>query len=155
MVNLSQTTFRMPAIEVKRCFKCGEIKPLSEFSIHRQMADGHLGKCKACARKYIYERRRDPIGRSSVLESDKNRYTTERARRNRVRRDAKYPEKYKARYTVTNAIRDGRLTRKSCQICGEKAQAHHNDYTKPFEIRWLCFKHHRELAHGQIVGELK
>ena len=43
---------------------------------------------------------------------------------------------------------------KRCFKCGEKGQAHHDDYSKPFEIKWLCFKHHRELAHGQIVGAL-
>lgn len=46
----------------------------------------------------------------------------------------------------------GRLVRKPCEACGsEKSQAHHDDYSKPLDVRWFCFKHHREIGHGQTV----
>ncbi len=56
---------------------------------------------------------------------------------------------------VNHAIRGGKLTRQPCQACiafgyGEKkADAHHFDYDKPFEITWLCRRHHK-LAHRGI-----
>jgi hypothetical protein len=38
------------------------------------------------------------------------------------------------------------IKRGNCEICDiPNAHAHHEDYSKPFEVRWLCRKHHREL----------
>ena len=55
-------------------------------------------------------------------------------------------KRLKARSALNHAVRDGKLTRLPCEICGDKAEAHHADYTKPLAVRWLCFSHHRQ-AH--------
>ena len=65
---------------------------------------------------------------------------------NTLRMIAKYPEKYKARYTLRNAVRLGKVTKGCCEVCGsQKVESHHDDYSKPLEIRWFCWLHHREL----------
>lgn len=41
------------------------------------------------------------------------------------------------------ALRNGTLEKSPCEICGSlKVDAHHDDYSKPLEVRWLCKKHH-------------
>ena len=50
----------------------------------------------------------------------------------------------KARSAFNHHMRDKHLDKQPCEICGEAAEAHHDDYDKPLEVRWLCFKHHRE-----------
>lgn len=36
----------------KKCFVCGQVKPLDEFYVHKRMGDGHLNKCKECCKHY-------------------------------------------------------------------------------------------------------
>ncbi len=55
----------------------------------------------------------------------------------------KYPERYIARRKISDAIKSGKLEKKACSVCGcIKAEAHHEDYSKPMEVIWLCRKHH-------------
>jgi hypothetical protein len=57
------------------------------------------------------------------------------------------PEKRAAQIVVGNALRDGRLVRGLCERaaeggCGKRIEAHHDDYSKPLKVRWLCSVHH-------------
>lgn len=41
------------------------------------------------------------------------------------------------------AIASKKISKEPCAICGERiVEGHHNDYSKPLEITWLCRKHH-------------
>lgn len=141
---------------MKRCFKCGVEKNLSEFYRHPQMGDGFLGKCKECTKADVATRYR--LCREKIREYERIRFKNPE-RKKKVRQYAsamknRNPEKYAARIAVGNAIRSGRLQRKPCEVCGEqKVQAHHTDYLKPLDVQWLCFRCHRVHGHGQIVGE--
>ena len=59
----------------------------------------------------------------------------------------RHPERRKANILVGNALRSGKLNRQPCWCCGEKAQAHHPDYSRPLDVVWLCSTHHTE-AHA-------
>ena len=58
----------------------------------------------------------------------------------------RHPEKYKARYMVMDAVRRGSLVKLPCKVCGDKkTHGHHEDYSKPLEVIWLCKTHHFEI----------
>lgn len=61
--------------------------------------------------------------------------------------------KYEARKETRNAIRRGDIIKQPCEVCGNtKVDAHHDDYSKPLEVRFLCRKHHSE-HHAKARGE--
>ena len=66
--------------------------------------------------------------------------------RAKLRRDN--PLVSKARDLYSWAVKSGKLMRQPCELCNstENVHGHHEDYTKPLEVRWLCRKHHGE-AH--------
>lgn len=46
---------------------------------------------------------------------------------------------------VWELIKNGKIQKQPCELCGsEMAEAHHDNYNKPLEIRWLCKKCHAE-----------
>ncbi len=51
-----------------------------------------------------------------------------------------------AHVAVGNAVRDGRLLKSPCFVCGcSEVEAHHADYSEPLEVVWLCADHHKEV----------
>lgn len=53
---------------------------------------------------------------------------------------------------VYTAIKRGILVRQPCEQCGATTvEAHHDDYTRPLSVRWLCNFHHNEWhnLHGK------
>lgn len=57
------------------------------------------------------------------------------------------PEKTRARVAVHQAIQEGRLEKLPCEVCGttERVEAHHDDYSRRLDVRWLCTTHHGEV----------
>ena len=64
----------------------------------------------------------------------------------------RWPEKDYARSVVNNAITAGKMSRGACEVgvdCYGRIEAHHDDYDRPLDIRWLCQRHH-ELHHRSV-----
>jgi len=132
---------------MKRCFKCGQVKPVDEFYRHSGTRDGRLGKCKACTKRDVSQHYYRTLDHQQEYEQERNQRMERKVQhREYLRRGkVKFPEKYRARQAVANAVRDGRLLPYPCVVCGmEPAEAHHPDYSHPLDVVWLCRKHHRE-----------
>ncbi len=133
----------------KECFKCGEIKPLTDFYKHKQMADGHVNKCKTCNLSDVARHRLKNI--DSIRAYDRNRGNRQDESYIKEWRD-KYPKKYKAHCLVNNHKRAGNISEQPCEACKElKVVAHHDDYDRPLNVRWLCQAHHKQwhAKHGE------
>ena len=126
---------------MKICSKCGKEKIRYEYAYKVQWT------CLPCERA-----------------RSKHRSATLRATGVKIPTGKRYPVKQKARDAVATARKSGKITRLPCSVCGsEKSEAHHEDYSKPLEVVWLCRTHHaarhieindakRASASAQIVG---
>jgi hypothetical protein len=49
-------------------------------------------------------------------------------------------------------VRRGVIQKGPCEVCGtdKEIQAHHDDYSKPLKVRWLC-RYHRLQLRGQLL----
>ncbi|MDO9265297.1 MAG: hypothetical protein Q7U02_15105 [Desulfosalsimonadaceae bacterium] len=57
----------------------------------------------------------------------------------------------KARRKTRDLLREGKITRKPCVVCGnEEVIAHHEDYSRPDDIIWICEIHHKAYHDGKI-----
>jgi hypothetical protein len=127
---------------MKRCFKCGAEKPLTQFYTHPGMADGHLNKCKDCAKVDVRtDRAVNP--RARAYDRERSKLPHRRANVARVSKawDVRHPERAKAQTAAGNAVRDGRLQKPTlCEGCGlpRRLDKHHHDYSKPLVVVWLC-----------------
>lgn len=144
----------------KICTACKESKPVSEFYKHTMTADGFYPTCKKCHCRKCKENRQSDIrsyrqkqrercrtlkGKETAQKAYKKAFASGELTQRTKEWRKQNPEKYQAHLAVKKSLRHGVLKKKECAICGDKAQAHHEDYSKPLEVIWLCQTHHSNL----------
>jgi len=128
-------TIDYPLTNKKICRGCGKAKDTGKFYKQKDTRDKLMSICKTCSKKNANvwaNEHRTKDGTDSLYRE-------------------KYPERFHAWSLANKAEEDGILIRPDeCEDCGNDEMTlhkHHEDYSKPLEIRWLCFpchmKYHR------------
>lgn len=156
-------------METKLCKICRVVKPLDEFPIYCAGGrSGYRGECRRCNNTKWYPVRQAHNRRyydentngyaDCAKEKARAAYANDKAaqyERNR-RYENRHPERVAAKRAVMVAVRSGTLVPMPCEICGGVAEAHHDDYACPLDVRWLCRQHHaahhRALRRKQSSG---
>lgn len=102
--------------------------------------DGHEGKCKKCRLSDLKKLR--AIGRF------KERELLKAKKYSRI-----YPERIIAKGKIRNMLKYGKMIKpKKCEVClkSKKLLAHHEDYNKPLDVRWVCYSCHKLIHQGEI-----
>ena len=154
-----------------KCRVCGKRKNIQSFYPRQVRANGLVGECKSCTRKRVRDNRQAKIDYYRKYDADRfqndprvkarhRRYNSTKAGKlssAKARQKWLYnnQEKRAAHVLVGNAVRDGRLEKPdTCQICGAKPgriEGHHEDYSKPLEVMWLCRSCH--TAQHRMAAE--
>ena len=124
-----------------KCVKCDSSKPISDFYLSRIRKSRATGECIDCVCKQVNAADQKPHRRAwftseefKLLNIDKlNSY------------NAKYPRRYAVRQETQAAIKRGRLVKAThCEKCNstDRIEAHHDDYNKALDVRWLCKRCH-------------
>lgn len=143
-------------MDTKVCKTCHMKLPLGSFY-------ARAAKCKECTKaavkanrlsKLEYYREYDRLrGRTEerkrlVRERQKQEGNWQKHLENTKKWADKNSVKRKCQYAVSNAIRDGKLEKLPCWICGNPdVEAHHPyyDLNFPLDVVWLCVDHHKEV----------
>lgn len=122
------------------CKTCGEEKPTDEFYRDKNRRDGLRAECKACVKLRRREWGRANPERAQAIRSRwEKRHPRQAAEAHR-----RYPEKYKARTDLNNALKLGKIVKPNhCEQCQQatksrKLHGHHEDYSRPLDVVWLC-----------------
>jgi len=108
------------------CDYCGEESITKQSAFNRKKRHFCSMECYSLYRKKI------------LPKEEHNRYGTGEPIEIKIK-------KLKCRSDFNHYLRDKKIKRKPCEICGSlKSEGHHDNYNKPKEVRWLCFKHHRK-----------
>lgn len=112
---------------MKRCKKCGEVKPIDEFHRAKGMADGHRNECKDCHRArmrvWYAENREQAIAGVHRWRQENKEHLRDYRRDYRSRRKAETREGHlRRKFGITQADYEAilEMQRGGCAICGKE-----------------------------------
>lgn len=148
---------------MKTCSRCHTERPFSAFAPNKKCRDGRRGTCRICEAAWSKKNREENIEERRNRERERRKVSPPRLspeqKHQKTLRDrlthARNPFKVAARARFATAVHDGRIKRMPCERCGApNAQGHHEDYSKAFDVTWLCSFHHAQ-RHLELKAEGK
>lgn len=130
-------------MNTKTCSRCGADKPLDgNFYRDARSVGGYMQQCIECKREVQRHYAHTEPGRQVMFKKDTRKKIVE-------------PDKQDARNKLRNAVRLGKIEKPNtcdrCQTSDSLIEGHHADYSKPFEVDWLCSRCHH-AAHKHLVA---
>lgn len=136
-----------------KCSKCGELKEPKNFCPRKDASNGLVSQCRECEQERVEAWQKNNPER--FRETQRKYMATADGKASARKKEAKYalhnPEKKYAKMQVDIAKKRGDLIPQPCEVCASNKaiHAHHDDYKKPVDVRWLCQPHHVE-HHNKI-----
>lgn len=137
---------------LKTCPKCKVVKESLEFYKNRSRRDGFTWGCKDCCQENQRKYRQTKAGKEVHQRGSQKYSKTEGGRgvhqKARQKHHLLHPEQKEAHSIVREAIRLGKITRPFlCELCFKKCkpEGHHEDYSKPLDVDWLCAECHSKI----------
>jgi hypothetical protein len=147
------------------CRKCKNEKPLADYCPSAVRKGDYI--CHACERIRYFERKSANIEhyrsqkklqmrrlRESPDRQEKELQYSKKYRQTHKEQLAQYCSTYRknnkqrqsAYLKIYRQLRTGNIQKQPCFVCGSlNSHAHHEDYSKPLDVIWLCPKHHKRL----------
>lgn len=122
------------------CSSCKTIKNLMPKPYSRGRGNGEYYRCRSCNAEHAARYRQTKRGKEAAYRAQASYYSRSK-------------DKVMARAAVKRALVSGELLKPdNCTNCLVPARldAHHDDYSKPLDVIWLCrtchANRHKELA---------
>lgn len=142
-------------MKTRTCRKCKIERPLTDFHLHSDCAEGRTWTCKFC--RSVYKKRWREKNKERLTKADSVYSKTEVAKQSRVKYAAKIrkeqPAKMVAYNAVYYAVKTGKLPHPStlkCASCGKPAKQYHHPFGYEGELKLkvqpVCFSCHSEVT---------